>query len=316
MRAAADGPEQQIETQLRAAFPDCRGLSFEGRSTIVFEDKDEQERRLFYKVGTGGSSADLSLLQYEAEGLSRLEAASGGLLAVPKPWLTGEVTRGPACGGVSGFIVMDELEMGGRRGAEAQRALGKGLAAVHGAPPGEGWPTGRFGFPMDGCCGALAQPNNPGAAEMTWVEFWARHRLGFQLEQCRSCAPIQEAGSKLLPKLGALFEGLEDVQPSLLHGDLWSGNHGVAADGRPCLYAPACYYGHDEADFGIANMFGGLSSDFYEAYFEERPKKQGFEDRALLYELHHHLNHMNIFGGSYQHGALSLMNRLLKVVGR
>ena len=61
-------PEQQIETQLRAAFPDCRGLSFEGRSTIVFEDKDEQERRLFYKVGTGGSSADLSLLQYEAEG--------------------------------------------------------------------------------------------------------------------------------------------------------------------------------------------------------------------------------------------------------
>ena len=25
------------------------------------------------------------------------------------------------------------------------------------------------------------------------------------------------------------------------------------------------YYGHDEADFGIAYMFGGLDSSFYEA---------------------------------------------------
>ena len=72
-----------------------------------------------------------------------------------------------------------------------------------------------------------------------------------------------------------------------------------------------------EADFGIARMFGGLSRDFYDAYFEERPLRpgaeaDGFEQRQLLYELHHHLNHMNIFGGSYQNGALQLMNQLLR----
>lgn len=44
-----------------------------------------------------------------------------------------------------------------------------------------------------------------------------------------------------------------------------------------------------------------------------RPKKEeGFEQRALLYELHHHLNHFNIFGGSYSSGAVSLMDQLLR----
>ena len=123
---------------------------------------------------------------------------------------------------------------------------------------------------------------------------------------------------RLLPKLGALFVGCEDVQPSLLHGDLWSGNHGVAlteaGESLPVIFDPACYYGHDEADFGIAHMFGGLSGDFYDAYFEERPRRDGFEERAALYELHHHLNHANIFGASYKNGAMGLMSRILQAV--
>ena len=58
-------------------------------------------------------------------------------------------------------------------------------------------------------------------------------------------------------------------------------------------------------------MFGGLSSDFYEAYFEERPKKQGSRIERFCTSCTTTLT-MNIFGGSYQHGALSLMNRLLR----
>ena len=43
-------------------------------------------------------------------------------------------------------------------------------------------------------------------------------------------------------------------------GDLWSGNISSDAQGVPVIYDPACYYGHAEADFGIARMFGGFSS--------------------------------------------------------
>ena len=306
----ADQVETQIEAQLREKYPEKSSITFDRRSQINIDGDI-----LFYKVGTGGASAELRLLEYEAEGLQRLADTAKGLILVPRPWLTGVVNRGGG-GQSSGFIVMDQLSMGNRRGSDSQVQLGTGLATIHLAP--STWKDGRFGFPMDGCCGALAQPNNPEAKEMNWCEFWAEYRLNFQLSQCRSCSAIQEAGAKLLPRLGVLFDGLEDVQPSLLHGDLWSGNHGVANtnDGQclPCIFDPACYYGHDEADFGIAHMFGGLSEEFYEAYFELRPKRDGFEERALLYELHHHLNHLNIFGRSYEGGALRLMNQLLKIV--
>jgi fructosamine-3-kinase len=31
--------------------------------------------------------------------------------------------------------------------------------------------------------------------------------------------------------------------PSLVHGDLWSGNTGYVADGAPVIFDPATYYG-------------------------------------------------------------------------
>lgn len=42
--------------------------------------------------------------------------------------------------------------------------------------------------------------------------------------------------------LARLFEGVSEIKPSVLHGDLWSGN--IAAVGsKPCIFDPAVYYG-------------------------------------------------------------------------
>lgn len=69
------------------------------------------------------------------------------------------------------------LYFGGRKSPATQRALGAGLATIHNAPPAPDWPQkGVYGFPLDGCCGALAQPNNPTQKPSSWVEFWAEHR--------------------------------------------------------------------------------------------------------------------------------------------
>jgi len=71
----------------------------------------------------------------------------------------------------------DRLHFGGRKSPATQRALGAGLATIHNAPPAPDWPQkGVYGFPLDGCCGALAQPNNPTPKPILWVEFWAEHR--------------------------------------------------------------------------------------------------------------------------------------------
>ena len=60
--------------------------------------------------------------------------------------------------------------------------------------------------------------------------------------------------------------------PSLLHGDLWSGNFIVDERGNPCLIDPAVYYGHREADLAMTTLFGGFDQKFYRAYRCANPK--------------------------------------------
>lgn len=295
--SAEDQVKEQLEAQGRKDVQVRRG-------EITADGK-----KAFWKIGTGGSSAALNLLEYEAEGLARMADASNGMLAVPRPWIVGEVST--SMGGKSGYIVMDMLKQAGGN-SDTQRQLGLGLAAMHSAPPPDDWEPDLFGFPLDGCCGAFSQPNNAERKKMNWIEFWAEYRLRHQLKNCD--AEAKQMGQEIIDNLPKLFPfPIEEIKPSLLHGDLWSGNHAVDGNtGLPSLYDPACYYGHDEADFGIAHMFGGLSKTFYDAYFSVRPKKPGFEKRKILYELHHHLNHYNIFGGSYLGGAKSLMRELIR----
>lgn len=83
---------------------------------------------------------------------------------------------------------------------------------------------------------------------------------------------------------------IEDIGPSLLHGDLWSGNRSSDHHGNPVIYDPACYYGHHEAEWGIMNMFGKPGKRFADAYHKEIPKEKGFEKRVLLYVFRFHLH--------------------------
>ena len=65
--------------------------------------------------------------------------------------------------------------------------------------------------------------------------------------------------NNVAPRLHLLFEDLigeeeREIRPSLLHGDLWSGNIG-SADGRPSIFDPAAYWGHHEAEWGVSFFF-------------------------------------------------------------
>lgn len=63
-------------------------------------------------------------------------------------------------------------------------------------------------------------------------------------------ARLSRLAERLLPHLERFFEGVE-VRPSVLHGDLWSGNI-AAVDKQPAVFDPATYYGHAEAEFGMS----------------------------------------------------------------
>lgn len=106
-----------------------------------------------------------------------------------------------------------------------------------------------------------------------------------------------------------LFDNVE-IEPCLLHGDLWSGNISSDKNGEPVILDPACYYGHNEAEFGMS-WCAGFGGSFYNSYFEVIPKQPGFEKRRDLYLLYHYLNHYNLFGSGYRSSAMSIIDDYL-----
>lgn len=156
-------------------------------------------------------------------------------------------------------------------------------------------------------CRGTPQPNK---WTSNWVEFFREQRLRHQLKLAND-AQLTRLGDKLLPKLEVFFKGIE-VKPSVLHGDLWSGNiAGVA--GQPCIFDPATYYGHSEAEFGMS-WCAGFGGDFWRAYHEIIPKEQGWDERHDIYTLYHYLNHLNLFGSGYYSQCEQIMSRLARRV--
>jgi fructosamine-3-kinase len=102
---------------------------------------------------------------------------------------------------------------------------------------------------------------------------------------------------------------IEPAGPSLLHGDLWSGNLMTGFSGEPVLIDPAVYHGHREADLAMTELFGGFDRRFYAAYAEAFPLDPGYEERRDIYNLYHLLNHLNLFGRSYEAQVSAILHR-------
>ncbi len=110
-----------------------------------------------------------------------------------------------------------------------------------------------------------------------------------------------------------LLDGYQPA-PSLLHGDLWSGNQAVDQHGEAVLFDPAVYYGDRECDLAMTRLFGGIPDAFLRAYHDAYPIDPGFERRVHIYNLYHLLNHANMFGGGYVRQSEKMMDRILMAV--
>jgi Fructosamine-3-kinase len=100
-------------------------------------------------------------------------------------------------------------------------------------------------------------------------------------------------------------------EPSLLHGDLWGGNHMFLTNGQPALFDPAPLYGDREFDIGITTSFGGYPKEFYEAYQEISPMAEGHEKRLNFYQLYLFMVHLHKFGGIYENRVDQVMQEIL-----
>lgn len=168
-----------------------------------------------------------------------------------------------------------------------------------------------YGFYEDNFIGENPQLNiAEGKERSDWTTFFFNKRLLVQYRLAEKQGLISErlhrGFLKLETEIESLLEGSEE-KPTLLHGDLWSGNYLFNHDGEAVLIDPAVYYGHREADLAMTRLFGGLSPAFYKGYQEEYPLKEGWEQRERVYKLYHLLNHLNLFGRAYLAETESLL---------
>ena len=280
---------QHISQSTHRAFQVRDRRSVGGGSINQAYSITDGEHTYFLKLNQASQAA-----MFEAEALGLKQIAESLTIRAPAP----------ICWGVadsSAYIVMDWFDFG-YGGESAWQMMGRQLAAMHRVRSAKG-----FGWNQQNTIGATPQ-KNPWTA--TWAEFFGEHRIRYQFQLASRRGghfPRQEA---LLAAIPSLLAG-HDPHPGLVHGDLWSGNAAVTKTGEPVLLDPAVYFGDREVDIAMTELFGGFPTAFYRGYEEAYPLEDGYQQRKILYNLYHILNHFNLFGGGYGSQANRMIDQLL-----
>jgi protein-ribulosamine 3-kinase len=280
------------------------------------------------------AAAPPGLFAAEADGLRALRAAAAGHLRVPEVLAVHDVESGArgsddsdsgdsALGdrssdasdsddGAPAWIALEWLDPAPRARDFSER-LGRGLAHLHHARP-----NGRWGWERANFIGSLPQSNDPPSSDpsTTWAGFWRDRRLAPQLDLARASGRLpasEREWERLFDRLPDLLSAGDDDGPSLVHGDLWSGNV-VSAAGEPGIVDPAVYRGHREVDLAMAELFGGFDAPFFAAYREAWPQAPGYREvRRGVYQFYYLLVHVNLFGGGYGAQTASTLRQVLAV---
>ena len=193
-------------------------------------------------------------------------------------------------------VFVSEFVESGKRSKHFFHEFGQALAKLHAC--GQVLrPDHTFGLDHDNYIGSLKQFNAP---KNTWSEFFSEMRLEVQVKLARDKGALDREHIRSFENLYLrLDEIFPDEDPSLLHGDLWSGNFMTGPDGKACIFDPAVYYGHREMDIAMSKLFGGFDREFYEGYDSVHPPEKGWEKRIEICNLYPLLVHVNLFGGGY-----------------
>jgi fructosamine-3-kinase len=270
----------KIESVSGGCISNAFKVTFENKETYFLKINDHSNGDMFIK---------------EAHGL--LELSKAGAIKIPEVIDYNQ-----------DYILLEFIYSGSRQ-RNFFGDFGRQLAELHKVK------SEQFGFYEDNYIGSSPQLNiNDEENRNNWIKFYFNKRLLYQYRLAEKNGfadySFKTAFKKLENKIESVLD-VPDAVPSLLHGDLWSGNFIPDMQGNVCLIDPAVYYGHRETDLAMTKLFGGFPPPFYESYNESFPLPEGWQYREKIYMLYHVLNHLNLFGSGYYSHALSLMQYYL-----
>lgn len=231
----------------------------------------------------------------EAAGLKDLHQAG---ITVPEVYHLGEI-NGDA------YLLISFLEEGHTKNYEA---LAKMIAKIHQTNP----PNGQFGYPHPHQGGDTTFDND---WTDSWVELFIEKRLDLLRDEIlKENKWNHQQANKFKQVRAVMMEELTNhpSEPSLLHGDLWGGNHMFLENGEPALFDPAPFYGDREFDLGVSTSFGVYPPKFYEVYQENYPMAAGYKQRFVYYRLYVFMVHLHKFGGIYESRVDQTMKEILR----
>jgi fructosamine-3-kinase len=198
------------------------------------------------------------------------------------------------------FLILSYVKTGSRS-KKYWEDFGQSLAHLHKVY------NDYFGLDHNNFIGFLPQYNDPGN---DWIDFFINNRLEVQVKLAAETGRISK---EISGKFEKLYQKLNHIlvkeKPSLLHGDLWSGNVMTNEEGKASIIDPAVYFGNREAELAFTTLFGGFENSFYGSYQEEFPLEPDYEDRFDIYNLYPLMVHVNLFGGGYVASVDSVLRR-------
>lgn len=248
-----------------------------------------EHNHYFIKINTTKNA--LNMFQKEADGLRLINEAN--TIKTPRVLLCNTFEN-------ASFLLMEFIDSKTPSSLDFKN-LGIQLAQLHQVT------SEQFGLHQDNLIGSLPQSNSK---HTSWMDFYTKERLIRQLELAKQngfLSPHECPSEKhIKERLESLFLS---IKPSLLHGDLWSGNYLISKKGEPYLIDPAIYFGHHEVDIAMTKLFGGFGKDFYDSYHSIFPDDKKTPSRIEIYQLYYLLVHLNLFGKSYYPSVSSILKK-------
>ena len=183
---------------------------------------------------------------------------------------------------------------------ESYISLGNSVAELH------KFSAKYFGLETDNYIGSLDQKNSQ---KTEFISFYLECRIMPQIEMAYNASLLEKP---ILSHVNSFSNALKSVvpyeHPSLIHGDLWAGNH-IIGENKAYIIDPSVSYNHREMDLAMSLLFGGYPDSFYNGYEEIYPLEKSWRNRMDVYQLYYLLVHLNLFGLGYKESVVRVLKK-------
>lgn len=196
-------------------------------------------------------------------------------------------------------IVLEWIENDSQNRTSASLDFAEQLLTIHSST------SENFGYGQSNYIGSLKQTN---ALYSTFEEYYVVSRLEPQLKKAYDHGYFNSHNiAHHFSNIISSHIPLES--PTLIHGDLWSGNYIMSTNDKCYLIDPSISYSHREMDIAIMHLFGSVPMIVMDRYHSQLPLNDGWKERMDIFQLYYLLVHLNLFGKSYYNSVKRIIEK-------